>query len=92
MAVKDVKKKRRSRCKLVLGVVVGVMVLGGIGLYGYNNLSMMDEEEFAQRVDLGIERAREWLVAHRPAVIKKKNVPLMRMLQYCDELHHGRPQ
>lgn len=89
MTGKDKKiARRRKHFKLLLGVIAGAMVLGGIILYSNNNVSMMDEEQFSRRVDVGIARAREWLVAHRAAVVKKKNVPLMRMLQYCDELQH----
>ena len=82
--------KRRRWVKLLAAATVVAVGLIWVMLYCYNNVSMMDEEEFAQRVDEGIGRARQWVVDHRREIVKKKNVPLMRMLQYSDELQHDR--
>lgn len=73
-----------------LSAIVAVLFVGSLILYTYNNLSLMDNETFARKIDFAIENGRFWVECHRYEILAKKNIALIRMLQDINTIHPDR--
>ena len=68
---------------LVLAVLIGIL---GVGALVCNNVSVVSDAVFAERVDVAIESAEKWVKSHRMDILEEKNAALLKMLSECDEL------
>ena len=86
------KGKRRRRTVrrisvILLLAVAAVFLIGWALVYGYNNVSLMDDETFARRLESAIENGRDWVEQYQDEILNKKNIALIRMLQDADKMH-----
>jgi hypothetical protein len=74
------------------GIVTGGLILAVLMIVSctaamlYNNVSIVSDAVFANRVDTAIESAEKWVNSHRSDILEVKNVALLKMLSECDEV------
>lgn len=85
------KSRRRKRPILravkIAGIVLAAfLIIVGIWMLTYNNVSITSDEAFAEKIDTSIEQAEKWIQEHRAVILKEKNAVLFMMLRECDKL------
>ncbi len=87
------KRWRRAILKIAaitLPAATAAFLLTWALVYGYNNISLMNNETFAQSLETAIENGRGWVQHHQDEILNKKNVALIRMLQDANKMHSER--
>lgn len=74
------KTKRPLLCKAAIVGLVLVFLIGisGVWVLVYNNVSVVSDVAFANRIDTAIELAEEWVKTHKMDILEKKNAALLK--------------
>ncbi len=76
---------------ILLITAVMVLLLTTLAMFAYNNLSLTDNQRFAQDIDFAIENGRMWVRYHQQDILNRSNVALIRMLQDINTIHPDHP-
>ncbi|MBN1392172.1 MAG: hypothetical protein JW947_05145 [Sedimentisphaerales bacterium] len=74
--------RKAAAAGLVLIVLGGAFVSAALI---YNNLSIVSDTDFAERVDKSISSAEQWVKNSRMDILQVKNAALLKMLKECNE-------
>jgi hypothetical protein len=75
--------KRRTLRLCILLLLLAVLTAAATVLF--TNVSLTTDKNFARRIDNSIELANAWVVQNKDAICSRSNIPLVRMLQLCNE-------
>ena len=83
-----IKKTRRfKKIRWAFLILLIFVVVFAVGMYGNNNISSMNDEEFARELDIALVNAISWFKIARDDIIKVGNVALIKMIQDANSIH-----